>query len=229
MQLRILDINSSFKGIEETIYPVILNDENNLVLIDCGYTGFLTVIEKSISDIGLDMRSMTHIIITHQDHDHMGALSEIKQKYPNVKVIAGKDEAAYISGKEKFLRLKQAEEMLAVLPQEKKDFGIAFCNMLRAVKPVDVDIEAEDDDILDLCGGLTIVGTPGHTPGHIGVYVHETKSLIAGDAAALENGELVIANPQFTLDIIKANDSLNKLKSYGAKEIICYHGGLYTP
>ena len=229
MQLNILDINSSFKGIEETIHPVILNDENNFVLIDCGYTGFLSVIEESVSDIGLDMNSLTHIIITHQDHDHMGALSEIKQKYPDVKIIAGKDEAAYISGKEKFLRLAQAEEMLAVLPDEQKDFGIAFCNVLKAVKPVNVDIEVEDNDILDLCGGIIIVSSPGHTPGHISVYVHETKSLIAGDAAALENGELVIANPQFTLDMKGAKDSLSKLKNYGVNEIICYHGGLYKP
>ena len=90
-----------------------------------------------------------------------------------------------------------------------------------------MDIEVQDGDIFNWCGGCTIVGTPGHTTGHISIYINEEQVLIAGDAATIENGELVIANPQFTLDLDKAKESLQKIKAYGAKEIICYHGGIF--
>ena len=42
----------------------------------------------------------------------------------------------------------------------------------------------------------------------------------------LENNQFAIANPQFTLDVEKANESLSKILSYGAKTVICYHGGV---
>lgn len=53
--------------------------------------------------------------------------------------------------------------------------------------------------------------------------------MITGDAAVLENNNLVIANPQFTLDIKKAEESLLKLKEYDVDTFICYHGGVYKP
>lgn len=38
-------------------------------------------------------------------------------------------------------------------------------------------------------------------PGHISLFLTKTNSIVTGDAAVIENGELVIANPQFTLDL----------------------------
>ena len=86
-------------------------------------------------------------------------------------------------------------------------------------------MEVWDGYIFDWYGGCTVIGTQGHTPGHISLYLHQKKIMIIGDAAALENGEYVVANPQFTLDIKEAEASLHKIMTYGATEIICYHGG----
>ncbi len=90
-----------------------------------------------------------------------------------------------------------------------------------------LDIEFEFAGVVDWCGGCTIVGTPGHIPGHISVYVNQEKVMITGDAALLAKGKLMIANPQFTLDMKFAKESLRKIITYGAKEIICYHGGKF--
>ncbi len=80
---------------------------------------------------------------------------------------------------------------------------------------------------MNWCGGCEIVGTPGHTPGHISLYIKNKKTLITGDAAALENNQLVIENPQFTLDVENANKSISKILDYDADTYICYHGGVY--
>ncbi len=228
-EIVVLDIKFNFQGIEDEIHPVVLKDDKSMVLIDCGYTGFLPKIEQAMDEKHLDCRDLTHVLITHQDHDHIGALYDLKQKYPQVQIIASKSESPYISGKLKSLRLEQAEAMQAGLPEEQKPFGLAFCKILKNVHPVEVDLEVTDGDVLDWCGGCTIVGTPGHTPGHISVFVSQPKVMITGDAAALENGELVIANPQFTLDIKEAEESLHKIMASGAKRIICYHGGTLIP
>lgn len=149
----------------------------------------------------------------------------MKQKYPKIQVVASEKESPYISGIAKSLRLEQAEAMQAILPEEQKQFGVDFCNMLRKVCPVPVDLAVRGGEVLDWCGGCTIISTPGHTPGHISLYINKKKVLITGDAAVLENGELVIANPQFTLDIKEAEKSFHKIINYAAKEFICYHGG----
>ncbi len=225
----ILDIKFKFGNTEDIIHPVVLIDDVNMVLVDCGYTGFLALIEQAMKEKDIRCKDLTHVLITHQDHDHMGALYELKQKYPQVQVVAGKREAAYVSGQYKSLRLKQAEEMQSNLPEEQKAFGLEFCNILKNVRPVDVDFEVRDGDYLDWCGGCTILETPGHTPGHISVYVNQKQVMIAGDAAVMEDGKLVIANPQFTLDPEEAEVSLQRIMKYGAEEIICYHGGIFVP
>lgn len=225
----VLDIKFSFGEVQDVIHPVILQDDKNMVLVDCGYTGFLPNIEQAMKEVNLDCNQLTHVVITHQDHDHMGAAAKLKEKYPNVLIVASKEESKYISGEIKSLRLEQAEEMQSNLPEDQKAFGLAFCNILRNVEPVSVDIVVQDGDTFDWCGGCTVISTNGHTPGHISLYLNKKKVLITGDAGALENGELVIANPQFTLDLEAAQESLNKILSLNAEEIICYHGGILKP
>jgi glyoxylase-like metal-dependent hydrolase (beta-lactamase superfamily II) len=221
----VLGIKFNFGEVQDVIHPVILQDDKNMVLVDCGYTGFLPKIEQAMKDVNLDCNQLTHVVITHQDHDHMGAAAKLKEKYPNILIVASKEESRYISGEMKSLRLEQAEEMQSNLPEEQKAFGLAFCKILRNVEPVSVDIMVHDSDIFEWCGGCTVISTKGHTPGHISLYLNKKKVLITGDAAALENGELVIANPQFTLKLEDAQESLNKILGLDAQEIICYHGG----
>lgn len=223
----VLNIKFKFGETEDVIHPVILKDDNEMILVDCGYTGFLSVLEEAIKEENLDCNQLTKILITHHDHDHMGALAAFKEKYPNIKIVASEIEAPYISGEKKSMRLEQAEELLKTLSDEQKPFGKAFCEILKSVKPAKVDILVHDGDILDWCGGCEIVGTPGHTPGHISLYLRNKKTLITGDAAILENNQFAIANPQFTLDMENAKKSITKILSYDVETFILYHGGIY--
>jgi len=227
MELYILDIPFSFFGVEDVIHPVVLKDDAHMALVDCGHIGQLTALEQAMQAAGLSCGGLTHVLITHQDHDHMGALYDLKQKYPRVQVVASAEEAPYISGKRKSLRLEQAESMQAALPLEQQAFGLAFCRLLESVRPVDVDIEVQDGDVLPWCGGCAVVATPGHTPGHVSLYVKQENTMIAGDAAALENGLPVVANPGYALNLAEAEASLRRLRESGAERIICYHGGEY--
>lgn len=228
-QFTVLNISAQFGERHEVIHPVVLRDASHLVLVDCGYIGSLPLIEQALSQNGLSAGDLTHVFITHQDHDHMGALADLKNKYPGIQVVAGTEEAPYISGAKKSLRLAQAEAMQDQLPPEQKEFGRAFCALLKRVQPAPVDRQVNDGDVLDWCGGCTVIATPGHTPGHTSLYLQEFQTLIVGDAIALENDTPVLANPQFTLNMAQAQESMQKLLEYGAKELICYHGGRWIP
>lgn len=58
------------------------------------------------------------------------------------------------------------------------------------------------------------------------MYLHEFKTLIAGDALFLQDGELVISRPTATLDMEQAKKSVKKLLDYDIDKIVCYHGGM---
>ena len=60
---------------------------------------------------------------------------------------------------------------------------------------VSVDMAVADEEVLPYCGGITVIFTPGHTPGHICLYLNQSKILIAGDALVAVHGELRGPNP----------------------------------
>ncbi len=221
-------ITMSFGNIENTVNPTLLWDKKNIILVDCGFMGSLPKIEEELGRYGLSAEQITGLVLTHHDHDHMGAAMALKRKNPNLMIYASAAEAPFISAQVKPLRLLQAEELQMTLPPEQQAFGKAFCDMLRRVEPVPVDVFLHDGDRMDWCGGCLVIATPGHTPGHISLLLEKDSIIITGDAIALEEGKPVIANPQFTLDIEQAKESINKLLSINARVYYCYHGGHLT-
>ena len=107
-----------------------------------------------------------------------------------------------------------------------KAFGLQFCQRLRAVRPVKVDLEVEEGEWFPWAGGCRVLATPGHTPGHISLYLEQEQVLITGDAAVAEGGRLELANPQFCLDLEQAEHSLERLRNTPCTRYICYHGGV---
>ena len=73
-----LDINFEYGDETKTINPIILIDKNDVVLVDCGYPNLLTLLEGEMKLKGIDPDSLTKVLITHHDDDHMGTLYEIK-------------------------------------------------------------------------------------------------------------------------------------------------------
>lgn len=224
----VLSLSFNLGGGEDVLCPALIRGEDSLTLVDCGCPGFLPLLEEALGEHGLSPATLTHAVITHQDHDHMGALAELREKYPHILVAASREEAPYISARRRSLRLIQAEALQPALPEEEQSFGLAFCAMLEGVVPVPVDMELEPELPLPWNSRCTVWATPGHTPGHISLFLEEEGTLIAGDAAVAAEGRLIVANPGFALDLSAAEASLARILSSGAGKIICYHGGLFT-
>ena len=210
------------------IYPTLLKDDNELILIDCGYPDSMPRIENEMNKIELSLSQLTKIIITHHDHDHMGALREIKERYPAVEILCSKEEAPYITGQRKSLRLQQAEAVQDTLPESEKEGGKLFQSFIASIQKVDDVIVINTGDILPFCGGIEVLDTKGHMPGHISLYAKKEKVLIAGDALVVESEKLCMAMPQYVLDMHDAQDSIRNLQNYDIEKIICYHGGIYN-
>jgi glyoxylase-like metal-dependent hydrolase (beta-lactamase superfamily II) len=226
MHVHTLKLNFTFAGRGDALYPVLLHQGAEWVLVDCGYAGFLPLLEDAARQQGFSLRALTGVIVTHHDVDHLGGLAELKAAYPRVKVYASATEEGYVSGRVKSLRLQQAEDLYPSLPGPQQPGALAFQEMLRQVRPVPVDHVFAGDEAPAFMPGIRIVPTRGHTPGHLSVYVPSRRLLVAADALVYEAGAFDIANPQYTLDLPAAVASVRKLRDLALDTVVCYHGGV---
>lgn len=209
------------------VFPVVLEWDEKLLMIDCGYPGFLPQIEKEMAKTGLAMERLSKLVITHHDHDHMGAAREIAERYPTVEILASPEQVPYITGRKKSLRLEQAERVLDSLPEESKADGLEFQHIIASVKPVAEAMALTAGEVLPWCGGVEIIDTSGHMPGHISLFVAREKTLVTGDALVVDDGKLCMAMPQYLLDPPTAQESVKRLLAYDIDKVICFHGGVY--
>ncbi|NJN83021.1 MAG: MBL fold metallo-hydrolase, partial [Caldilineaceae bacterium] len=96
--------------------------------------------------------------------------------------------------------------------------GEADIAQIQAAQPIQAIFDG--DDIF----GMKIIGTPGHTLGHVSVYDPVGSLLVAGDA--LVNGENgVEGSPaRFTADMAMATESVKKLAGLSYETAVFGHG-----
>ncbi|HEX6923598.1 MAG TPA: MBL fold metallo-hydrolase, partial [Bacillales bacterium] len=165
-------------------------------------------IREAMDQAGVPFNKLNKVILTHQDIDHIGGLPEIlKVSDHDVEVLAHEKDKPYIEGEKPLIKMGA---VTGTPPQ------------------ADVDTTVEDGEELPFGGGLTVIFTPGHTPGHISLYHKQSKTLITGDALIAENGKPIGLNERATPDMETAVQSLKKFVPYDIETVICYHGGVCT-
>jgi glyoxylase-like metal-dependent hydrolase (beta-lactamase superfamily II) len=210
----------------KTIYPVLLCDNERRILVDCGYPGFLPLLERASSDAGVPFREITGVVVTHHDYDHCGALADIEEKYPGVVTMASALDALVLEGKEKSVRLRQARSAIGSLsvPEMKRAGEIRA--EFESMKPARIDAVVRGGDVMPWCGGTEIIATPGHLPGHISLFLRYEKTVVTGDALVALRGRLRVPGSRYSFDVKAAKLSAEKLLSLDADRFICYHGGV---
>lgn len=88
---------------------------------------------------------------------------------------------------------------------------------------------AQDGERLPSVGGVLAVYTPGHTPGHLSLYLEAHRVLVAGDALVVADGQLQGPRPEVTLNMEEALRSVARLAALEPEYVVCYHGGVFGP
>lgn len=222
-----LEISTDIMGTPSVINPTMICDNDTVILIDSGYPGQLPQIREAIEKAGVSFDKINIVILTHQDIDHVGSLLSIQKELPNrIEVLAHMEEKAYIQGEKLPVKVAQLQSQLNSLPKEMKVLYEKMKAFYETNKS-NVSKTITDGEELPYCGGITVIYTPGHTPGHICLYLKHYKILIAGDTLNVEDGLLVQAAQFTNFDMDLSIKSLNKLTKYDIETVICYHGGLY--
>jgi glyoxylase-like metal-dependent hydrolase (beta-lactamase superfamily II) len=227
--IEMLELPMKVMGTDRIIYPTLMWDDDNVILVDAGIPGNLETIKKQMEAAGASFEKLNKIIVTQQDIDHVAGIKGILSENPKVQVLAHEEDKPYIQGDKKVKRLNSKfMDRIKDLPEVER---LKIVDMFEN-SSVKVNSTLSDGEVLPYCGGITIIHTPGHTPGHICLYHHMSKTLIAGDAMNIHHGQLVGPNEDpMSEDGVNANDAINSLKKltdYDIKNIITYHGGLFN-
>lgn len=180
----------------------------DVTLIDAGLSWSPNEIVSYINKIGLELKDIDRIVLTHHHLDHAGGAARLKE-LTGAKLAAHVDDAAYISGAKVYPSPFISPVLGAITSP--------IIDRLQP-KPVAVDIALEDGDQLDQ---FRVVHVPGHTMGSIALIAPEKGFLMVGDALQVTLGRLAQPSRLFTVDMTLANRSIQKMAALDF-EVLCF-------
>lgn len=150
------EIQKLTKNLPANKHNVALLQAKNLnILIDSGYENTIDILLDSLKSLNLSAGDITHIILTHAHKDHIGGLSNAKNKtFPNAKILIDNNEFAYWSD----------------------DLSDIF-------KLYEIDFFGENGKLFENISEIQAIPAYGHTPGHsiIRVSKDEKEFIFIGD------------------------------------------------
>jgi glyoxylase-like metal-dependent hydrolase (beta-lactamase superfamily II) len=146
---------------------------NDLSLVDPGLVGKGSDKIESIQKMGIDLKSIKRIILTHTHLDHIGCLSEIQKTLPRAELWIHRLEAE---------PLEQGDEKTVYGLDMFRDMVQGQYGLKAGTFRFDVHRKLEGGEDLEI-GGMTwqVLHIPGHSMGSIGLYHESGKVLIPGD------------------------------------------------
>lgn len=172
---------------------------------------FIDARRKTLVDAGMDGQRVLKnlpgglelIILTHCHYDHIGAVPEIVQATGAKVAMHEKDVPLLNNGRASVSRMFNAQQ-----PSLK------------------IDIVLRDGDVIDLGdASLTVIHTPGHTPGSICLHDRDSKVLFTGDTV-FEGGSF--GRTDIGGDAEQMITSLERLTKVDATALYPGHGGPVT-
>ena len=173
----------------------IYTDGADAVAIDAGYPGSALRDEKeALRRLPIPLESVTHVFLTHADHDHTGKLDW----FENAHVYLGEGEEQMIDG--------TTSRMVGVYHSPKID------------RPY--TLVADGDVVTVGAIKVHVVATPGHTPGSTSFLVDD-RVLFTGDTLVLQDGLVRPFYRLFNMDTAVQRDSIRKLARLEDVALLC--------
>jgi glyoxylase-like metal-dependent hydrolase (beta-lactamase superfamily II) len=192
----------------------LIDDPDGLTIIDAGLGSAAAKILHQLQAAGRKPSDVKRILITHAHPDHVGGLPALRAA-TRAQVIASAGERPVIEGRIPVPRPAPAQlsglNRLVRMP-------------VTTFKPTPVDRIVEDGEVLaEVLGGLRVVATPGHAPGHLAFWQPQARLLFCGDVLMHFRG-LRLPIAVGTVDMAENRRSIRTLAALQPRMICFGHG-----
>jgi len=194
----------------------ILVDADGLTLIDTGLPRSSHKILDYVASLGKSAQDVKRIIITHSDLDHIGSLAAL-HKLTGARTYASQVEAGAIANGKPSRQIKPTGFSMRRLM-------FTLLRPFMKAKPFQVDEILADGQLLPILGGLLVVDTAGHTPGHLSFFAPGSGVLFCGDSMVTDEKGIHGSRPGLTWDDAKAREAERKQAALGAQVVCPGHG-----
>lgn len=150
-----------------------VDDDGSVTLVDAGMRQTVGRIVDGLAVMGKQPEDVQRLVLTHAHFDHAGGAAAIIGRSSAAGVNVHADDAPYARRGRSPLRDRSLTGWRALVARFPVNGGYP---------PVTVATELSDGDVLPVAGGLSVVHTPGHTPGHVSLLHRSSGVLITGDA-----------------------------------------------
>jgi glyoxylase-like metal-dependent hydrolase (beta-lactamase superfamily II) len=150
-----------------------VDDDGSVTLVDASYSFGVGRLLAGLAAMGKHPADVTRLLLTHAHSDHAGGAAQLVDRTSIDGVTAHSADA-------EFLRSGEAPPRDTTLPGLRG--VLARMPGGRSFSPVAVSEEVAAGRVLDVAGGLEVVHTPGHTPGHVSLLHRPSGVLVTGDA-----------------------------------------------
>ncbi|MFI8205496.1 MBL fold metallo-hydrolase [Streptomyces sp. NPDC085937] len=165
----------------------LVDGDDGFTLVDVGWAKAPAALLDTVAALGRKPSDIRRVVLTHAHPDHVQGAAELRRHTGAQILIHAADRPWLEAGR---------------VPAEGRCGALGrFVDRLPAFHwtPVAADGTVTDGEVVDRSGGLRVIHTPGHSPGHIVLFHEPSSALLVGDAV-FNRGKLALGPAALAAD-----------------------------
>jgi glyoxylase-like metal-dependent hydrolase (beta-lactamase superfamily II) len=165
----------------------LVDGEDGLTLVDVGWSSAPAALLDVVAERDLKPAAIKRIVLTHAHPDHVQGAAELR-RLTGARILIHHDDSEWLG--------------IGRVPAHGR-FGALGRLADRIPKlhwtPFGADATLADGELIEGSGGLRVIHTPGHSPGHIALYHEPSRTALVGDAV-FHRGDLALGPAALAAD-----------------------------
>jgi glyoxylase-like metal-dependent hydrolase (beta-lactamase superfamily II) len=165
----------------------LVDGEDGLTLVDVGWSSAPATLLDAVAERGLKPADVKRIVLTHAHPDHVQGAAQLR-RLTGAKILIHHEDSEWLG--------------MGRVPAHGRSGALGrLADRLAKLHwtPFGADATLADGELIEGSGGLRVIHTPGHSPGHIALYHEPSGTALVGDAI-FHRGDLALGPASLAAD-----------------------------